>query len=728
MTATRYVPLLALALGASPIHAQRVADLPRIEAGIQIDGVVDEAPWDAVAAIPITQKVPNAGAPPSQRTEIRIAYDDNNLYLSGRLFDEESDRIVANTTKRDDFTENTEWVGLLIDTYDDRESALGFWVTPTGARLDMSISNDAQGSQGINVDWNGYWDAAATRDEDGWYAEIRIPFSTLPFTVDDGSVVMGITTWRYIARTDETAAFPPRDASTGSSFRPSLTRRFRLRELQAPRSITSVPYLLVGQSRSRATGGAPPHVERVGELGVDVRLGLGPGATLDITANTDFAEVEVDDQQVNLGRAALFFPERRLFFQERASLFDFSFGLSDRAFYSRRVGIVGQERTRIYGGARFVGRMRDVETGLLSMQTAGSSAGPSENFSVLRLRRRVINENSTVGLIGTSRVAEDGGYSVLYGVDATVRAVGENFIAMRWAQTFDSDSNPQPSGALDRSRLFLELADRSPSGLTYAVSYDQSASAFEPAVGFQGRSDFRQATYSIAHNTFPGAESPWVQYGPFVSGSSTWSYSTGSLESRESRIGLALFTKTGWSATTYAATATEVLIDPLTLSGGVQLDPGRYSFGSLGGTVAAPSAYRVSGSATASGGRFYDGRILSAAIAPVLTATPNLIVNGRLELNRISRSAGPTHLTLASLGAEYYVDTKLSFSVLGQYNSASDRIVANARVRFNPREGEDLYLVVNGGMSTLPWSTPDLREPDRINLQLKYSRPFRTGF
>ena len=351
-----------------PVEGQEPAPLGRIVGQIIVDGVVDEPAWDLLTPFEITQKVPVEGAPPSQRTEIRIGYDADFIYLSGRLYDEEPSRIVANTKKRDDFTENTEWVGLLIDTFDDRENALGFWVTPTGAKLDMAISVDGAV---INTDWNALWEAAATRDERGWFGEIKIPFASLPFVSDKGSTVMGITTWRYIARTDETAIHPPRGLSTGSSFRPALTRRYVLEGVRSSRALSVTPYTLGGRAVTQVpdeTTGFTAETDYQREFGVDARLG-GGDATIDLTVNTDFAQVEVDDQQVNLSRLNLFFPEKRLFFQERASLFDFSFGTTDRAFHSRRIGIVDGQQTRIYGGVRAVGKRGAWEAGLLTLQT-----------------------------------------------------------------------------------------------------------------------------------------------------------------------------------------------------------------------------------------------------------------------------------------------------------------------------------------------------------------------
>lgn len=734
---SRFAAVLAvltvgISVGSESANAQTVLPMSRIEGPIQIDGVVDEAAWDRITPVVVTQKVPVEGAPPSQPTEIRIAYDSEYLYLSGRMFDAEPDRILANTKKRDDFTENTEWVGFLIDTYDDRENALGFWVTPTGARLDMAIANDAQGPQGINVDWNAFWDTEATRSEEGWFAEIRVPFSSLPFSQEDGRVVMGITTFRYIARTDETAAYPPRGASSGSSFRPSLTQRFAIEGVQATRSLSMVPYVLAGRAATaelNASGDA--FGERIGyqrELGGDARFGIGGNVTLDLTVNTDFAQVEVDDQQVNLTRSDLFFPEKRIFFQERASLFDFSFGATDRAFHSRRIGIVDGERTRIYGGIRAVGKFGDTEGGLLTMQTQGSTSTESENFAVLRLKRRVFNENSTVGLIATSRTDLKGAYSTLYGADATVRLAGQHFLSMRWAQSF-SDTDAPMSSIFDRSRLFVGLADRSPLGFTYSASWGQAGTAFDPSIGFQGRGDLQQFNSTIGYNVFPDAESRWVQYGPFANGSSAWSHTVGELESRSLQIGANGFTKSGWTGSTWVASDREVLRGPLQLAGDIVIPEGQYDFVAVSASFAAPSSFRVSGSGFFSAGEFFDGTIRTGQLAPIVTLTPDAALTLSHTLNRIQRASSVTWLALSSAKLEYYFSTTLSISAIGQHNSAADALVGSFRVRFNPRDGEDFYLVVNGDANVdRDRFVPRLPISSRHTVQVKYSRAFRPSF
>lgn len=714
-----------------PAGSLRTSPLARI-AGDQIvlDGRVDEAAWADVPVIPVRQKVPVEGAPASQRTEIRIGYDAEHLYLSGRLFDGEPDRIVANTKRRDDFTENTEWVGLLIDTFDDRENALGFYVTPTGMRLDMAIANDAQGPNGIRTDWNAFWDAAATRDETGWYAEIRIPFSSLPFTVSDGETVMGITTWRYIARTDETAAFPPRGLSTGSSFRPSLTHRFVLQGIEPRTSVTVSPYSLAGRSSAidPANPAAPASVGYDREVGLDARIAFSGSISVDLTANTDFAQVEVDDQQVNLSRSALFFLEKRLFFQERASLFDFAFGAIDRAFYSRRIGIVGAERTGIYGGVRAVGRVSGWEGGFLSMQTEALGATPSENASVLRLKRGVIDAYSSVGFIATRRAASGADASSLLGADATLRLFDEVFLTVRGATTEDPAATAG-SSLIDRGRLFAEVANRSQQGLTYTVGFHHSGADYAPALGFAGRGELRQLDVNAGYNLFPSAESPWVQYGPYAAGSQTWSVATGELESRSAQLGVQLFSKSGWGINAFGQADLEDLAAHLPLAGGVVIPAGRHDFRQVTFNATTPSSYRIAGFAGVTTGGFFDRSRTSISLAPIVTLTPDLVLTGSYQLDRITLS-GVEATTLQLVGAklDFTASTQLSGSAIAQYNSTLRLYVGSARLRFNPREGRDLYVVwnvdLNGDRSRV---LPALPLSNRNTFQIKYTHALRAA-
>ena len=541
----------------------------KLSTEITIDGRVTDEEWDLVPKLHVTQKVPNAGDKPTQETELRIAYDEKYLYMSGRMYDDELQKIIANTKKRDDFTENTEWCGLLIDSYNDRENALAFYVTPTGSKLDMALSNDAQGPTAFNISWNNYWDVATTRNEHGWFAELRIPFTSLPFEVVDGQVVMGITAWRYLARNDETDIFPPRDLSTGSSFRPSLTQPFAFTDIQQKKPVHITPYILAGMANvdmfSNEENTQFGYTKYKKEIGLDAKIALSSNATMDVTLNTDFAQVEADDQQVNLARTNIFFPEKRLFFQERSSLFDFNFGSYDKLFHSRRIGIVNGEQTRIYGGVRAIGKFGSWETGILTMQTTGQSNANGENFTVFRLRKKVLNDNSTIGLIYTNRADFDGTYNSVYGLDANLRVVGENYLGMRWAQSF-SDGLANKISSLDAAKFYIEWTKRSQNGLTYSFNYGRAGKDYNPAVGFEHRYDFHKLNINVAYNLFPTMKSTIVLHGPYANLDMTWGNTTGALESEYVNLGYNVLTKSGFTYDVKLQSETEQLFFRLAIS------------------------------------------------------------------------------------------------------------------------------------------------------------------
>lgn len=686
------------------LMAQEPISMTKITEPIVIDGLVDEAVWDKIPMINITQKVPNAGDAPTQLTEIRFAYDNEYIYLSGRLFDDEPDKIVANSKKRDDFTENTEWLGFLIDSYNDRENALAFYVTPTGSRFDMAIANDAQGPTAFNLNWNSYWDAAAARDERGWFAEIRVPFTSLPFEVIDGKVTMGITTFRYLARNDETDIFPARDLSTGSSFRPSLTQRFTFNGIEQKKPIHLTPYVLGGMANSQVhtAGDNEYHSEQQfkKEIGLDAKLALGSNATLDLTVNTDFAQVEVDDQQINLTRLNLFFPEKRLFFQERASLFEFNFGNSDRIFHSRRIGIVNGQQTRIYGGARAYGRFGTWETGFLSMQTGAQGDLGSENFSVFRLRKRVLNENSTIGMILTNRTDLKGQYNTVYGFDATLRVHKQNYLSVRLAQSVTEENN-NPFNDLDQTKYFFELSKRSQEGFTYTINYGRSGAQYEPGIGFEHRSDFNQFNHVFNYNFFPDEKSPIAQHGPYLMGGLTWGNSHGKLETRNTHLGYNVLTKMGWAYDIRIQSDEEQLFNPLSLPGDIEIANGRYPFSSIFGSATTPSANRLSYSLGAGTGNFYDGTRNTLRVAPFFNVTPDFIIEASYSHNQLNFSdrSKKVNVVLTQLKMLYTFSTKLTVNAFIQHNSVAKTYLGSIRLRYNPREGDDFYIVFNGDLN-----------------------------
>ena len=425
--------------------------IPKIDGSIVMDGRLDEPAWDHAARLDPVMHVPIFGAEPSERTEFLVGHDGEYLYFGCRAYDADPAGIRAPSLRRNDGRFINDWCVLNLDTLNDGETTIVFGTTPAGIRTDAVVADDATGPP--NFDWNTFWDAQATRFDGGWSAEIRIPFSSLAFQTDEeGRVRMGLSVWRNIARKNERVTHPPISPRWGglSFLKASQMRPIILEEVRERRAVHMTPYLLggIGHTHSQAAEGLAylRSEEQVWEAGLDVHYGLGPNFSLDLSANTDFAQVEADDQQVNLDRFSLFFPEKRRFFQERAAVFEFPLGGNERLFHSRRVGLADGRPVRIYGGGRIVGRVGDWDLGALNMHTAESEFLPSENKGVVRARRRVLNESSYAGAILTSRIGTEGSYNVVYGGDARLRLFDQDYLILNWAQSFD-DGEADAAGA-----------------------------------------------------------------------------------------------------------------------------------------------------------------------------------------------------------------------------------------------------------------------------------------
>ncbi|MEM8488712.1 MAG: DUF5916 domain-containing protein [Bacteroidota bacterium] len=721
----------------SPLNTagySKIIKLQRHTGSIVIDGLVDSDEWDSIVPFEVLQKVPDAGAMPSQKTEIRMTYDALNIYLSCRSFDEHPELIVANTKKRDDFTENTEWCGFLIDSYDDRENALAFFVTPTNAKLDMALSGDIEGPSPFNLSWDSFWDAAVSRTEEGWFSEIKVPFSSLSFEEKDGKVVMGVTAFRYLARNDETDIFPPRDPSLGSTFKPSLTQRVQFEGIVKRNPIRITSYGLSGFesiNESTSVAGAPV-TEAVGntmrmkaQVGLDAKVSLSSNATLDLTVNTDFAQVEADDQQINLTRTNLFFPEKRLFFQERASLFDFAFGTTGKVFHSRRIGIVNGQQTRILGGVRALGKFGKWEAGILSMQSAADILA-SENFGVVRVRRKVLNENSTVGFIVTNRNDFDGNYNAVYGFDATLKILRKNYFNVRIAQSIsDSTRFDVVSGA--PTKLFFELEKRSFEKLTYKINFSRAGATYNPAMGYEQRSDFSQLNARVAYNFFPNNESQVLQAVPYHEALVNWSNALGYMDARSLRMGFQVFTKAGWLFDVNYQNQREVLAQNITFPGNILVSGGSYDFGSFSGSLTSPSAGNLSYATSITLGKFYNANRANVSASALLNVTPDFIVQGSLDYNRINGLVENerTHITLARLKLSYAFSTKLFLSGFSQYNNVSKSLINNFHLRYTAKDGNDFYLVYNAEINQVGGAVGTLfPEANRGTLLVKYSHTF----
>ena len=701
---------------------------------IEVDGHLDEPIWQQVEPVPLITQLPNFGQPPSERTEILLAYDDNYFYMGGRLYDSQPELIAANSKKRDAFVGNTDWFGLVLDTYNDKQNALAFFTNPNGLRFDANVLNDAVGQLPINISWNAVWDVAVDINDEGWFVEMRVPFTSLPCQVKGEEIVMGLICSRYIARKNENIIYPAinNDFGEWSGWKPSLAQEIKLQGIQPKRPFYIAPYVTAGlhatQQLNRTGQAYEPNVAPTYDGGLDVRFGLTSNLNVDFTVNTDFAQVEADDEQVNLTRFSLFFPEKRQFFQERSGIFNYNFGPDDYLYYSRRIGLYHEDPVRIYGGARIVGRVGNLDVGALSMQTAGiDSLGlPSLNHSVVRLSKRILNSQSDVGLLVTNQTDFHGYFNTTYGLDTRLLISKLDFINLRWAQTLKPELANHTFDQ-EAGKFWVSLSRQNIQGFSYGVSYSYAGIDFDPVLGFQGRDAYNRYGQRTSYGWTAPESSVLQRHGIIYRGVTYWNrlYRL-TMDSHSSRLGWQFVTKKGAGGEFTFNYFKERFFEPFEFSDSIIIPRGEYPFinGSVMFNTPAGNPYFLLGAITVGG--FYDGQIQSVELMPTLNLSSSLELGGAYVFNHLQVADTREVIHIMRLKALYMLDTKLSVSSLVQYNSSENSILANFRFRYNPREGTDLYLVYNDDLNTDRFAFEPMRPVHNEHLLiLKYTYTFR---
>ncbi len=711
--------------------------MPRIAGSIVLDGSGNDPAWEAVEPLPASMHLPTFGAEPTERTEFRIAYDDEYFYFSCMAYDSDPEGIRMFSLERDETSFRSDFCSLYLDTLNDEENSLQFKTGPAGNRSDSQRTNDAQRSDNS---WDAFWDAAVSRDERGWYAEIRVPFSSVLFQATGGRVVMGVSMLRNISRKNERHVYPAISPDLGNSAyaRPSQMRKIILEGVEPQgRPIYLTPYTLGGGGYAHSLDSLEVRYDRstdqVGEVGLDLRYGVTSNLSLHVTTNTDFAQVEADDQQVNLTRFSLFFPERRRFFQERASNFEYSLGGQDRLFHSRTVGLAEGRPVRIYGGGRLVGRVGEWDVGFMDLQTAESSGLPSENLGVVRLRRRVLNPNSYVGGIFTSRVGSGGHQNLVYGADAIFRVTGDDYLVLNWAQSFDDQEQSADDAfirALDRGVVRFNWERRGADGLTYAVDLSRVGALFEPGMGFLRRSDYTGGRGSIGYGWRPDPGARLFTYALRLDGAAFRRNEDRTFETVEGGPMLVLDT---WGRHQWTLTVPfryENLEMPFSLPESASVPAGIHRFATARLRYTAPPGDRFRTTATLEGGRFFDGRLFSVSAGPVWDPSAHLNLSANYQIDQVDFPDRNQSFTahVIRFRTQVNVSTRTSAAGFIQYNNTENAVIANLRFRYNPREGIDLYIVWNEGLVTdRAFFNPVRPLSDERTILIKYSHTLQFG-
>ena len=714
-----------IALGQSAERPSlRAVRLSEGAAAPTIDGRVDDEVWSQVEpASSFVQQQPDEGQPSTERTEVRVLHDQGTLYIGIVCFDTEPAKIVVTQGRRDAELNDTDSVQVILDTFNDHQNAFLFGTNPLGLEHDGQIAAEGQtsgalspqqtgfgasGAQrgqllGYNKNWDGDWTVRAQITERGWETEMAIPLKTLRY---DGGQDRhwGINVMRTIRRKNEQAFLAPIPRAY-NIYRVSLAADLSGLDLPARRDLRATPYALTGFNRDNTLPEDP--TDTLGEVGLDVKWGITPKLTADFTVNTDFAQVEADEEQINFTRFDLFFPEKRPFFLENAATFQFGQPQQVDLFFTRRVGLsrLG-EPIDILGGARLSGKVGRYNVGVMDMQTreatnprTGNLVAPANNFGVARVQRE-FGRRSNFGAVfvnrqgtGASAAAQD--FNRAYGVDLNLAVTKDSRLFGFLAR---SDS-PAPLHSDWTGRGFFDYR-----GSVWEArgGYTQVGERFNAEVGFVPRVGYKKPEIAIQFGPEPHSKSlAWVRrFTPHINFADHYGFK-GELQTRFWHVHFfEVFQQNGGRFGALANYQADRPVLPFTVFAGrdgrrVTIPPGFYDWTEWAAHWASDPSGRVYFSGQLNWGGFYDGD------RNQLNTELGVQVKGRFQSslgyirNDVNLPYGDFTTDLVRFKATYSFTTRLLLQALVQYNSQSELLAANVRFAWLSRGGNGLFLVFN---------------------------------
>lgn len=713
-------------------YTQVSLPVPKLTKEITFDGFVDKEEWSEIDTLTLVTHWPEYGKISPFRTAFRIAYDQTFIYFSGICYDDPN-LIRSPYFERDKWAMNMDQLTLILDTYNDNENSLVFSVSPSASRIDVSVGNDAQGELPIDLSWNTYWEAKVTHHSIGWMVETRIPFSSLRFQVTKGQVTMGVMAYRYISRARQMDIYPdvPADWGFWSFVKPSVAADRTFEGIENKRPWFTSPFILGGIGHHHETDErtfVPTRIEdKELNFGLDIQHALTDNLNLDLTYNTDFAQVEADDQVINLSRFSLFFPERRRFFLERAGIFDFNFEGQNRLFYSRRIGINNANIVPLWGGARLTGRVGRNDIGFLTMQSRSINEFPSENFGVFRFRRKVSENNSYLGGILTTRLDEKGGYNLVSGLDGIIQLFKNDYLKVNLAHSlYDEDS---VSSFTERNRIYVQWEKRSQVGFNYAFTYSQVGESYNPGLGFEARENYKSLGNRLSYGWYP-AKSKSLRF--IQADLNTSLFATNGSNEMESNLFSPMVTVEWKKANRFTLNYSRFydnLRQGFNLSENISIAANKYVNNEINLIYQTPPVSLINVELNSTYGSFYDGRRYSFNVTPTYIISKYLMFTGTFSYNKILFENETNYEAVISrLRISSSLNVKWMMAAFVQHNSLSNRSIINFRLRFNPKDGNDLYLVYN---ETLTNNTGQLYEESMVSenraIIVKYIHTFHLG-
>ena len=692
--------------GRVTVRATRITD------PMTLDGVLDEGVYARIRPIDgFLQQEPHEGQPATQKTDVWLLFDDRNLYVSARCWSTDPSRIVANEMRRDSFANfQNDNFAVLFDTFHDRRNGVQFQSTPLGGLSDSLITDERDS----NRDWNTVWDARARRFDQGWIVEFVIPFRSLRYPAP-GPQDWGVQFRRVARGTNEFSYLTPMPAAFTQRAMVRVSQAATLVGLEAPKAALNLevkPYAL-GAVKTDLEASAPYSNDPNAQAGIDAKYTFKNGLVADGTLNTDFAQVEEDEQQVNLTRFSLFFPERREFFLEGAGIFAFGgASVSPRGgqqgppsntpilFYSRTIGLFeyGDDETAavpLLAGGRLTGRTGGYTVGAINIQQrADASIGaPSTNFSVLRLKRDILRQSS-VGVIFTNRSqsVNANGASQTLGADAS-------FTFQRYLTINTYLARTRTDGLEGNDASYR--GDIAWTGDRYGFEAEHLVVErnFNPEVGFMRRENFRRNYGMFRFSPRPPGPSPIRKY-QFETAFDHFTDTNGRLESQQAQVqaGMDLQNADEWRVE--FRNNYEYLDEPFEIADGLFLPVGTYRFNDAEASYTIGPQRKVNGTILAGGGQFFDGTRTVLGYRGRIEVTSRLGVEPGISVNWVDLTEGSFVAKLLTARVTYNLSPRKALMGLVQYNSEGHVIGANVRFRWEYRPGSDLFVVYNEGRDT----------------------------
>lgn len=696
--------------GSALSGAAKVLRISRTDTPPMLDGRIGDEVWERAAAIDdLLQYLPADHVEPSERTEVFVLYDDEYLYVGARMWDREPGEITARQMIHGQTQQWDDSFAVLLDPFNNKRTGYSFQVNPNGTRRDGVFETATD----LNRSWEGIWHAEAQVDEQGWTAEIAIPFKTLNF--DPNNADWGFNAYRRIARKQEQIAWESFNRQVNPGASGVLTG---VSGIQQGAGLDIVPTLVTSTTRDYDAGTSDGNLEPA----LDVFYNFTPSLGGVLTLNTDFSAEDVDDRQVNLTRFSLFFPEKRDFFLRDVDIFSFG-GLERNGipFFSRRIGLSGTgQPVALDVGAKLSGRIGRWNVGVLDIKQDEFQGVDSSNLFVGRVAANVLEESS-VGMIITDGDPRTNLDNSLIGVDFRYRNTslpqGRTLEGEAWYQQSDTE------GVVgDQSAWGVRVASPNRTGISGEIAFDRFDEAFNPALGFVNRSGVERSEFRLGYISRPTDH--WARRVSHGAVLETFDRIAGGLESRSLFVELVeVETNSGDEFGLQFNRDREVLLEDFEIADGIVIPIGDYEFDRYGFEVSGASERAFAPSFEYTTGEFFNGdRVLMEA---GLEWRPNrrLAFELEYEYNDIELPAGDFTVRLIALQADIAFNVRWSWLNLVQYDNESESVGINSRLRWNPRAGQDLFIVLNHGFDARG-AFSGLHSTNS-QLSIKYTQTFR---